>query len=338
MRPLARRLATVGLLGFGIAAGLAASEAILRIRGTVCELFAPHPDPELGYMLRPGLHGLVDGIEHAYNSRGLRDRDYPDRPPSGVTRILCVGDSITFAQNVPLEATFAKRMEERLNARRDGRVWEVLNGGVSGYNACNEEAFLRDIGFSYHPDIVVWEYTLNDLDDPWRPYVGKTRGFVPLPSSWKESLREHLIIWGYLRVQSYGLAHLLGVLPKDMTSRAYARRTFELYGDAEKARCDRSWQCIRRAREEIEAEGGEMLIVIVPLALQAVGDPEFGDAPQKEVDRMCREGGFDCLDLLPVFTREGGWDLYPKPDFVHLSEKGHEVTAAAIAETVLSRF
>jgi lysophospholipase L1-like esterase len=327
----AARLGTLGLLLLSILAGLTAAELILRARGVVYTLDCLNPDPALGYTLKPGLHGFVGGVEHSYNSRGLRDKEYPDRTAPGVKRLLFIGDSITFAQSAPLEATFVKRVEALLRPRR---TVEALNAGVPGYNACDEAAFYHDIGASYHPDIVVWQYCLNDVDDPWRPFSDQAKGWVPLPASWKHTLSDRLVLWGFLRAQMYGFSHLLGLMPVDTSDLTYARHVLDLYSDAQAPRRDAAWECIRRARKEILAAGGSLLMVIVPLAMQASGDHGFSDAPQRDVERRCREEGIVCLDLLSEFSLKGGWDLFARPDFIHLSERGHEVTAAAIAEEV----
>jgi len=332
--PLARRLATASLLAASVLLALAAAEAILRIRGVVYVYVTPHPDPALRYVLTPGLRGRVAGIEIEHNSRGLRDRDYPDQPPSGVVRILAVGDSITYSRLDPAPRTFIKRLEASLNSGGYGATFEVINGGASGYTSCQEEAFLKNVGLSYNPHVVLWQYCLNDVEDPSDPFDGGRRGFLPMPASFKRALRDHVRVWSFLRVESYEILHLLGLMEKDATSAAYARSIVAFYGEAEVSRRNRAWACILRARDEVVGRGGDMLLVVFPLAMQAAADPAFTDAPQRDVERRCREAGIDCPDLLPVFQREGGWDLYAKPDFLHLSAGGHRVAAAAIEEAL----
>ena len=52
------------------------------------------------------------------NREGLRDVEHQYAKPPGVFRILVLGDSFVEAMHVPLESTFPRRLEERLNARR----------------------------------------------------------------------------------------------------------------------------------------------------------------------------------------------------------------------------
>ena len=327
-------MAEAALLLFGIAIGLAAAEGILRARGVLYGVAVPHADPQLKFTLRPNARGWVGGVEHSYNGRGLRDRDYPDRREPGVTRILSVGDSITIGQAISLEQTFPKRLEASLNARAEGSRFEVLNGGVSGYNACQEEAFFRDVAAAYHPDLVIWEYCLNDVDDPYDPYPSGRTGYVPLPLSWKRALGDHLVLWNFLKAQLHAALSGESSGARGTSNDWYARRIFALYD--EKERSDRAWQCILRARDEMKRSGTEMLLVAFPFAIQTVPSSGYSDAPQREIERRCREARLLCLDLLPTFERGDAAALFLANDFIHLSDEGHRVAAAAI-EQELSR-
>jgi len=336
MRGRVPRASEVALLLAGIVVALAAAEAVLRARGVLYGVVAPHADPQLKYTLRPNQKGRVGRVEHSYNARGLRDRDYSDRPGPGVTRILSVGDSITFGQTMSLEQTFPKRIESSLNARAEASRFEVLNGGVSGYNACQEEAFFRNVGSAYHPHLVIWEYCLNDVDDPWDPYRSSGAGYVPLPASWKRSLSDHLVLWNFLKAQLYAAVSGESLAARGKSNEWYARRIFALYDEKERSRRDGAWQCILRARDEMMQSGIEMLLVAFPFEMQAVRDSGYSDAPQREIARRCAEAGLACLDLLPTFARTDAAALFLSNDFIHLSDEGHRVTATAI-ERELSR-
>jgi lysophospholipase L1-like esterase len=336
MGKLRRRLAPGALLLLGVLAGLAGAEGILRLRGVRYNVTAPHPDPDLGYTLRPNLRARIEGADHAYNRIGLRDRDYPEEPAPGTRRILVVGDSITYAQSTPLEATYVKRLESALVA--GGGAWEILNGGVAGYNACQEEAFHRLVGSRYHPHLVLWQYCLNDAGDAWAPYGPGGRGWVPLPAGWKRALRERLYLWSFARFHAAGTLHLLGLAPRDTSDLDYARRVFAFYGGPDARRLDRALACVRRARDLAAAGGGRMLVAIVPFSMQVDGDLAFPDRPQREVARRCREAGIPVLDLLPTFREARAGSLFAPGDFVHLSPEGHAAAARALEPEVRRLF
>ncbi len=91
-------------------------------------------DAELGWTWRPG--AVFDDGRASVGAGGARGaRVYAERPPPGVLRVLTFGDSFTFGDAIPDEATFQAILERR----RPG--WEVLNYGVSGYGT--DQALLR---------------------------------------------------------------------------------------------------------------------------------------------------------------------------------------------------
>jgi lysophospholipase L1-like esterase len=330
--PVATRAARAALLLSGILLGTAAAEGILRARGVIYEATRSHPDPALGYTLRPGLKGHVRDADHSYNSRGIRDREYPDRPSRGVKRLLCVGDSIAYAQVTRLERTFPKRLEADLNTSGGGTRYEVINGGVAGYNACQEEAFYRDVGSSYHPDLVVWQYCLNDPEEARDPMAPSGL----MPPSWERALRDRLVLWSFLRVEYRGVMQMTGLMDRrwDASDPAYARRVFDMYGEAGRKQLDAAWACVARASRAIREDGADVLLVVFPFAMQMAGGLEATDEPQREIEGRCRRDDIACLDLLPAFRDSGDRGLYLTPDFVHLSDAGHQAAADAIAREV----
>jgi lysophospholipase L1-like esterase len=102
------------------------------------------------------------GVDVRTNSDGLRDRDFGATPQPGVTRIMMLGDSLTFGWGVPEEKTYSKRLEGML-ARAGHRV-EVINTGVGNYNTSMEVEYFLDRGVKYRPDIVVLNYFINDAE------------------------------------------------------------------------------------------------------------------------------------------------------------------------------
>lgn len=96
----------------------------------------------------------VEWSEHT-NERGWHDVDHAVERSPGVTRLLVLGDSYVAARHVPLDSTFYRRLERRLNEGRAERAFEVIAIGRSGWNQRSElEAFLSE-GASFEPDIVI---------------------------------------------------------------------------------------------------------------------------------------------------------------------------------------
>lgn len=106
------------------------------------------------------------------NSHGLRERDYPHEKPPETYRILVIGDSFTYAQEVPLERTWHELLEARLNQSSE-RPIEIIAAGVGGWSTDQELLYLRHEGCRYQPDLVLLQFTLNDPSGNSNPNLPK---------------------------------------------------------------------------------------------------------------------------------------------------------------------
>lgn len=138
------------------------------------------------YDAEAGMIRLVANYDHApggqgirVNSKGFRGREFAKEKSDGVYRIFNLGDSATFGE--PLEdCYYSVKLERLLNQRASGEQWEVINGGVQGYNSRDVLAVLgRDIP-QYQPDMVTIMVGWNDLmkHDPGNP--GRSERFARL--------------------------------------------------------------------------------------------------------------------------------------------------------------
>jgi lysophospholipase L1-like esterase len=103
-------------------------------------------------------------IEFRINGQGMRaDRDYAYHKPSGLSRVVSLGDSFTIGYEVRIESCFSSILERELNAR--GYRTEVLNAGVSGYGTAEEYLYLKRELLKYEPDVVLVAFYSNDIAD-----------------------------------------------------------------------------------------------------------------------------------------------------------------------------
>lgn len=122
------------------------------------------------------------------NSQGWKDVEHTTEKPAGITRILFVGDSVTYGV-VPLEKLYSRKVEELLKARGYPSV-EVISMGMPGYGTDQTlEVLLRE-GLSYSPDIVVYQYTSNDIIDNVYPN-DEIKG-QPQSLFWQKRFRYHV--------------------------------------------------------------------------------------------------------------------------------------------------
>src|SRR5688572_7877377 len=116
---MARRfLSFAGLLAVSLAAALVLGEAALRGIGYAAPIWY-HPDPVLGWTLRPGLTAWFRKEGRALvsvNAAGRRDQHVPIGKPAGVYRIAVLGDSYSEAFQVEREQAYWALLPGRLQA------------------------------------------------------------------------------------------------------------------------------------------------------------------------------------------------------------------------------
>ena len=117
--------------------------------------------PVRGWTLMPNLRHvqLPDGTVVSSNSRGIRGTQaYTYDKPADVLRILTVGDSFTFGEQVRDDQTWSYYLQNLLPGS------EVLNFGIHGYGHDQMLLYLRNEGIKYHPDIVILGFVALDMD------------------------------------------------------------------------------------------------------------------------------------------------------------------------------
>lgn len=107
-------------------------------------------------------------VKYTTNADSLNERyNYPINKTKNLFRIITLGDSITYGQNVNTQDNYSEKLEDLLNRKlkcADIDKFEVINLGVSGYDIEYEvERYLKR-GLKYTPDVVIW------LVDNWNFY------------------------------------------------------------------------------------------------------------------------------------------------------------------------
>ncbi|WP_104665999.1 SGNH/GDSL hydrolase family protein [Ensifer adhaerens] len=130
-------------------------------------------EPAIGHEHIPNSIGVFMGVPVSINSIGLRNREVGP-VADGTTRVVMLGDSLTFGWGVKEEDTPSRLLETVLNGGTTGaRNYEVINTGVGNYNTQMEVAYFMTNGFELKPDVVVLNYFINDAEStPRRREVG----------------------------------------------------------------------------------------------------------------------------------------------------------------------
>lgn len=337
---------------------LLAAELFLRVAATLVpgdfqttSFLEAHP--EFGRRNRPGAGWkktpeFTTWIE--VSSAGLRGAEVPYDKPAGELRILVLGDSFTFAEQVNQDETFAQRLEVRLNAERGGQ-YRVLNGGSNGWATANELVFFAKEGYRYRPDVVVLAfYAGNDVSDNFRR-VETMKDAVEADLS----LRGVDAFEGPRRILRRSMLYTVfesGVLAKmpwwqeDAQSDASLRKAPRNEPEAVEA-----WQItatlLDRMRDVVEHQGAKLVVMVIPSAdVVATGGRQKERDDEDETNGLDQPlPGFDdphatlldvasqqqliMLDLLPAFRRQAARSrqrLYYRVN-AHWTAAGHVVAA-----------
>jgi len=104
-------------------------------------------DGELGWRRRPGFEGVAFGSHRRFDAEGLHAID--TRQADSPRKILVLGDSRAFANEVDAEESFAEVLDRELPE------WSVINLGTPGYSAVQGLASLERFAPRLEPEVVV---------------------------------------------------------------------------------------------------------------------------------------------------------------------------------------
>ncbi|MFN8525094.1 MAG: hypothetical protein U0821_18515 [Chloroflexota bacterium] len=364
------RFALLILVLAGLLVPLLVAEAALRVvaarlPGDFQTVSFLEAHPEFGRRNRPG-SGWKKSAEFTswieINSKGLRGQEIDYAKPEGETRILVLGDSFTFAEQVNQGETFAQRLEDRLNAERGG-AHRVLNAGSNGWATANELVFLAKEGVRFSPDLVVVAfYVGNDVSDNYRR-VATARDAEQADLA----LRGVDSFEGPRRVLRRSMLYTVfesGVLAKlpwwtgDAGSDASLRRAPRNAGEAREA-WDITAGLLDRARDVAESRGARFMVMLIPPAdVVATGTrrsdrddeddqvesgldqelPGFDD-PHGTMAEIAAREGLAALDLLPSLRRQAARSrqrLYYRVN-AHWTALGHQVAARELYDFIQER-
>jgi hypothetical protein len=298
-----------------------------------------HPTPGAGYtLIKPGSHYEWQGIPVDINSHGLRGPETTYEKPPATIRILNLGDSVAMGWGVSEENTYGQQLEALLNNQGDGdQRFEVINGGVPGWNLENELAYLQAEGLKYEPDLILLDLTIaNDIKGRSALLANDNES----PVQW---LRAHTYFWPFLTVQL-----------RWMEARAKGRERIDVIDppkspdkyfplDPKAEQWKDVWNMVLDINRLARKNNVRVALILFPLEFQVL-DESYPTLPQEIFMARAAEAGIPALDLLPAFRqacreKPGGAcqleDRYLFADvWMHPSAYGDEVTAMELETLV----
>lgn len=119
-------------------------------------------DDELFYSPRPNLDVEWEGFHVTTNSLGLRGSEEVGPKQPGEFRILSLGESSTFGDQVEDEETYSFLLEEHLRQHDPSHPFQVLNAGVCAYTSFQSLKYLETKGLALKPDVILFYHEFSD--------------------------------------------------------------------------------------------------------------------------------------------------------------------------------
>ena len=271
---------------------------------------------------QPGVRGLTAGALYTANREGFRGRERPREKPENVTRIAILGDSTAMGWGVEDDETYAARLEDRLDdGEQSGRI-EVLNFAIAGLNSTGVLQRLKDLAIDFRPDVVVYGYSINDIEGPaYRRSLDR---------EYAASLFRHdssSQLWRWLRPQWLAFRELV-LTPRGSFA-------FEL--DENYFRNPQAWEVVRRNFDnlaELGRETGFCGVVLVHTQMQALNALHPYKRHYAAIADAARQSGLVGVESLERFREEEASRLWVSPNDRHANDLGHAVFAEVLADAL----
>ncbi len=321
---LRRALVNAATLSVSLIVMLLLLEWLLRVSG-IQKVIALNPpiyreslDPALSYEMLPSIREHAYGATITTNGRGLRSPAIAaDRPT-----IAILGDSVAFGFGVQDDQTIPALLQEDLPG------YQVVNGGVCGYNMQQISAQYDQIFAPLSPKASILFFNFNDVDETFR--LDPEGYFVPRSATGTLTYRQRMTALlnrpgtvpipfkAFLQEKS-ALFKLLVRVARNIRIRAPER------GILDDPITDEQLRAYAVSFSELAAKLGDQprLFVIWPEATLHLRTRAF-------LTDLAKQKGFRVLDFYEIYGNSYpslGWDGHP-------NAATNRRTAAIIAEAL----
>ena len=277
--------------------------------------------PTRGWALKPDLRDVrVFGDQTlSSNSRGLRGTtEYALEKPRDVRRVVVLGDSFTFGEEVSDDDTMAAVLSTMLSGA------EVLNFGVHGYGHDQMLVYLREEALRYRPDVVLLGFVDVDVE----------RNILAFRDYAKP---QYVVENGRLRLTNVPVPTQDAVIAAEPYRSKLADVVGILYGEAawDLGPARRRAETVTRAlldemRVVVEGAGARFVIAYLPLVEEMGGAADAVSEGERWWTAYCRDARQQCLSLRPALHT--GLDGHPAARAGdHWNAAEHRIAAQTVA-------
>jgi lysophospholipase L1-like esterase len=345
----------LAFLGAEGALGIAGYDPRAEALSGRVQLVRNSQSPGRGYELVPGASGTGWGTKVHVNSRGFRGPEVELEAP-GRTRIVALGDSVTFGNDLAYAETWPAALERVL--RGAGHGADVLDLALGGYDTMQEVATLEALGLAFRPAHVILGYCVNDVGvvsmSMQTPFVEADRTnplFASRIAQWlhvrnvervqKRALFEHN------REETYAHAFAAEIEPLDerlAPALAELRAAVEAAPPADQDLASRRiparWYAspsrlgrLQHAFGRLAALSAEHGFAVTVLLIPYLEEDPLIERGLALVRALAEARGFQVVEARERFLAEGLEKLRIRAtDPVHPNARGHALLAEAVAE------
>jgi lysophospholipase L1-like esterase len=280
-------------------------------------------DPLLFWSLEPGAQEAEGKIW--INDQGLRGPGVGEKQ-AGEFRILSLGESTTFAAQMPYAQSYSAVLERKLAKGREPGSTRVMNAGVPGYSLFQGTMYLSARASALQPDMVLMYFGYNDFL-PIAYLAERVSGADETKLG-----RNDWELYEHRQTRAQRFASLLTTysnLYRGITGATAARNADSLHRNEERPRvpAEHRLKLLHEAKRHADANGIELVLIIpiyngidlhAPLLREfAVAESvRLVDLPTLYAERFAEDPGKHFLD------------------YVHPTPLGHRRIAEAIFDVI----
>jgi hypothetical protein len=238
-------------------------------------------------------------VIHDVNGLGYRGPERPRDKAPGWNRILFVGDSVTYGQGVESNEALPSALERILRQR--GRLVEVLNFGVPGYNLEEYVDQYRLFASAWQHDLLLVGVVNNDLSLPFCDMI--ERPVLMWSLKYAYAFRAGYLLWSITFTRGYG-----NLDSSDGPGRLEAR--------------------LRGALNQIDQLSRRFG---ARAAVVAMGPEDINGLPHAKLTEAAGAAG---LPILEVGRCVSGGEIPEVPGDGHFSAEGNRMVAECIADWI----
>jgi lysophospholipase L1-like esterase len=302
------------------------------------------------------------------NSHGLRSREVSVEDAMTRTRVLCFGDSTTFAFGVDFPDAWPNQLQAMLDheseneiqltrsvsqgerftgtptqslserspslARRvsETRGFEVLNAGIPGHTSFQgRKRLAADLG-KWRPHLTVITFGNND-GWRWDGFSDKDHAAWNTAAAWLN----------HSRAMTWLRSCRLPSAQQQSTNEdlRWAEQATLNYFDPNdrwtpRVSLDDFADNLRAMIAMCRDHDSEVVLIVWPDQRQLLNQPTWRRPYQEATRQVAEETGIACVDLVPLFESIGRWGVarYLPRDVIHVDRAGNRLVAKAIAPFV----